>query len=85
MIFRDSRRINNQTRLLLFADKGNVVDILFIVDEHALTLQLTGKRAWRLVITSYDKAFLDEVACDGTHADATSSYKIDRFDIFNIH
>ena len=85
MIFRDGGCIDYQTRLLLFADKRNVVDILLIVNEHTLALQLTSECAWSLVIAGYNKPFLDKVAGDGAHADATSSYEIDRFDILCIH
>jgi UDP-N-acetylmuramate-alanine ligase len=35
-----------------------------------------------LVVAGYDKAFLDKVAGDGAHADATCSYEIHSFDIF---
>ena len=84
MFGRDSRGIDDQTRLRLAAGSGNGIDILFVMDEHTLRLQLTRQRAGSLVVASHDKAFLEEVASDGTHSDASGSYKIDCFYIFNI-
>ena len=85
MILRNSRRIDDQTRILLLTDEGYFFHIFLIVDEHALAFQLTGKGTGRLVVTGYDESLLDEEAGNGTHADASGSYEIDRFDIFNFH
>ena len=64
---------------------GNLVDVLFIMNQHTLLLQLTGKGARGFVVTGYDKSFFQEIAGDGAHADATGSYEIDCFDIFQFH
>ena len=61
---------------------GNLIDILFIVDEHTFFFQPPCKFGGGLVVASHDKTFLDEVASDGTHTDTTCSYKIDCFYFF---
>ena len=38
----DGRGIDHQTRLALLAGKRNGIDILLVVNEHALFLQTTG-------------------------------------------
>ena len=85
MLFRDSRGIDDKTIILLLADMGNLVNVLLIVYKHAFLLQLSGQVARRLVVASYNKAFFQEVAGDGTHAYTACSYEIDSFDIFYIH
>ena len=55
------------------------------LDEHAFLLQLTGQVAGGLVVASHDKSLLQEVAGDGTHADATGSHEIDCLNIFQFH
>ena len=64
---------------------GDFVDVLLIMDEHALYLQPTGEFGGCLVVATYDKAFLNEVSGDGTHADATGSDEINCFYIFKFH
>ena len=85
VVLRNSRGIDDQARILLLTDEGYFFDIFLIVDEHALAFQLTGKGTGRLVVTGNNESLLDEEAGNGTHADASGSYEIDRFDIFNFH
>ena len=84
MAFGNGRGIDDQTAVRLLAGSRNRIDILCIMDEHALFLQLLGEGAGGLVVTGYHKAFLDEITGDGTHADATGSYEIYCVDIFHI-
>ena len=77
--------VDDETVLFLPAGSGNGLDILFIVDEHTFLLQLSRQIAWCLVIAGYDKSLFQEVAGNSTHADATCSYEIDSFDIFQFH
>ena len=85
MLFRNGGGIDDEAVLLLLAGSGNGLDILFVVDEHTFLLQLSCQIAWRLVVAGYDKSLLQEVAGNSTHADATCSYEIDSFDIFQFH
>ena len=55
------------------------------MNQHSFFLQLASKGAGGLVVTSYDQASLDEITGNGTHTDATSSYKINSFYIFQFH
>jgi hypothetical protein len=61
---------------------GNLVEVLFIVDEHTFYLQSFSKFGWGLVVACDDETFSDEIASDSTHTDATGAYEIDRFNIF---
>ena len=81
----DGRGIDDQTAILLTAGMRNLVDILFIVDEHTFLLQLARQSAGSLVVTGNNQTTLDEVTGDGTHTDATGTYKINSFNIFDIH
>ena len=82
---RNSRRIDDETRLLLLAGMGNLIDILLIMDEHTFLLQSAGELGGCLVVAAYHKTFLDEVTGDGTHADATGSDEINSFYILKFH
>ena len=77
MLCGDGWRIDNQTFLCVLTGLWNLIDIFFIVDEHSFLFQLTCQVGWGLVVTSDDKAFVQEVSCDGTHADASCTYEID--------
>ena len=81
----DGRGIDDQTRLLLLAGVGNLVDVLFIMDEHTFLLQSARELGGSLVVAAYDQAFFDEVAGDGAHADATGSDEINCFYILKFH
>ena len=85
MVGRDGWCIDDETVLLLTTSMWYLVDILLIVDEHAFFLQLAGQRTGCLVVAGNDQATLDEITGDGTHADATGSYEIYCFDIFQFH
>ena len=85
MLLGNGRGVDDQTRLLLLTSMRNQVDTLFVVDEHALLLQLSGERTWCLVVTGYDKTFLEEVAGNSAHTDAASPYEIYCFNILDIH
>ena len=73
----DGRGIDDEARLLLLAGVGNLVDVLLVVDEHTLLLQTACQVGGRLVIAAHDKSLVDEIAGDGTHADATGADEID--------
>ena len=85
VVIRDGRCIDDETRLLFLAGMGNLIDVFLIMDEHAFLLQSAGEVGGCLVVAAYNKAFLDEVSGDGTHADATGSDKVNCFYIFDIH
>ena len=64
---------------------GNLVDVLFVMNQHAFFLQSAGQIGGCLVVTGYDKSFLDKVSGDGAHADATGSDEINCFYILKFH
>ena len=85
MFLRYGGRVNDETRLGLPTGMRNAVDAFFIVDEHAFLLQLACQLSGCLVVACHDKATLDEVTGNGTHTNASSTYKIDCSDIFCFH
>ena len=85
VVIRNGRCVDDEARLLLLAGMGDFVDVLLIVDEHAFYLQSAGEIGGRLVVAAYYKSFLDEIAGDGTHADATGSDEINCLYIFDVH
>ena len=77
MTLRNGWGINDKTSFLPFAGKRNLVDILFIVEEHTFFLQMPCQIRWCLVVSRHDKSLLQEITSNGTHAYATGSHEID--------
>ena len=85
VIFRNGGGIDDEARLLFLASMGNLVDVLFIMNEHAFNLQSASEVRGCLVVAAYNQTFLDEISGDGAHADATGSDKINCFYILKFH
>ena len=82
---RYGRCVNHKARSLVLACVRNLVDILVVMDEHALFLQLLCQVRRRAVVTCYNRATMYEISCYCAHADAACTDKIDRLDIFQFH
>ena len=81
----NSRSVDNKCVAAILACFRNEVHVFFIMNQCSLFFQLQGKCRRCLVVTAYNHAFLQEVACNGTHADAASSYEIHSLYIFQFH
>ena len=81
----DGGGIDDETGLRLFAGEGYLVDVLFVMNQHAFFLQMARQVGGGLVIPRHDETLLQEIAGDGTHADAASTNEVDCFDIFQFH
>lgn len=68
--------INNECGFGLLETLRNGVNIVLVVNLCAFLDKLFGEVGWCTVVSSDIISFLQEIAQDGTHADATGSYKI---------
>ena len=82
---RDSGREDYQCVLPVAAGRRDLVNVLLIMDLHALALQFVGERCRRAVVARHDEVAVQEVACEGAHANASRSDEIDSLDIFQFH
>ena len=73
--------VDHEARFVVATGMWNVFDIFLIMDEHSFLFELLCQFGWSTVITGYDKSSVDEEACNGTHANASGSNKINSFDI----
>ncbi len=78
-------RIDDQGVLLVAAVGGNLFHVLFIMDFHSLLLQLMGELSRSAVIARHGELAVHEVACEGTHSDATRADEVDGFYVFQFH
>ena len=78
----DGGGIDDQTRLRSAAGMGNIVHMLFIMNQGTFFLQQACEVAGGLVVTTNHDAVMDKVARNGTHTDATDSDEIYCFDVF---
>ena len=83
MTLRDSRGIDDETTLTSFTGKGYLVYILLIMNQHTFLLQMARQVGGGLIVARHDESLLQEITGDGTHANATSTNEVDRFNIFN--
>lgn len=85
MLCRNGRGIDDQTRLAVTASVGNLVDILFVVNDHTFLFELLSQRRRSLVVAGHNETFMDEVAGQCTHTNATGTNEINGFYIFEFH
>ena len=85
MCLRNSGCVDNKACLRVLTCMRNLLHIFFIVYKHALFLKLVGQCGWSLVVSSYHHTFMNEVAGDGTHANASSPNEINRLDFCYVH
>ena len=85
MLSGNGRGIDDQTRLVVTASVGNLVDVLFVVDDHAFLFELLCQRRRCLVVTGHNETFMNEVTGQSTHTNATGTNEIYSFYIFEFH
>ena len=73
---RNGRGVHNQARLAPLAGMRYLIDIFFVVKQHAFFLQPASQLGGGLVVAGHDEAATDKVTCDGTHANAAGTYEI---------
>ena len=77
--------VDHQRVAGVLARVGDFVYVLFVVQQHAFLLQTTGQLRRCLVVAAHHQPTTDEVAGDGTHANASGTDEVDGFDIFCFH
>ena len=85
MGFRNGGCVDNKACLRVLTCMRNLLHTLFIMNEHSLFLKLVGQCRRCLVVTSHHHTFMNEVAGDGTHANAASPNEIYRLDFCYVH
>ena len=81
----DGWSVYHEARLGVFASLRYLVNIFFVVQEHALLLQLLCQLGRCLIVPSHHVTLLDEVTGNGTHANAARPYEIYCFNVLCLH
>src|SRR3712207_3830947 len=74
--------VDDETRFGLATGVWNFVDVLLVMDEHALLLELMREGRGGLVVACHNETSVYEVAGDGTHAYTACTYEVYSFNIF---
>ena len=85
MVFGNGRSIYNQRVGRISERFRNNIRIVFKVYLCTFCYQRLGERCRGTVIASCRNAILQKIANEGTHSYATSSDKVNSFDIFVFH
>ena len=82
---RNGRCVYHEARCLIAASVRYFVDVFLIVNEHAFLLQVACQVRRRAVVTGHYQSLMNEITCDGAHADATSADEIHGFNVLQFH
>ena len=81
MLGGDGRGVDDQRAVLVFTGQGDEVCVFLIMHLSPFLFQASGQVAGGTVIAAHHDALVQEIAGNGTHADASDSYEIYCFDV----